>query len=128
MLLCTGCLDALTVDEAITTEARKWRNNLSVAWIDYQKAYDRTPHPWIRDMLKAIKAPKLVRRAIGKIIPKWRTNIELQGAEGKIRIPIGGLYQGDSLSPLLFCLSVAPLSTALRVGGESADHPPALHG
>lgn len=59
MLLCTGYLDALTVDEAITTEARKWRKNLSVAWIDYQKAYDRTPHPWIRDMLKAIKAPKL---------------------------------------------------------------------
>lgn len=39
-----GCLDALTIDEAISEEVRVLRRNLEVGWIDYQKAYDRVPH------------------------------------------------------------------------------------
>ena len=37
---------------------------------------------------------------------------------------VRGLYQGDSLSPLLFCLCIAPLSHVLRAGGgfRSAFH------
>ena len=42
-----------------------WRRNLSVSWVDYQKVYNRTPHPWIREILKVIRAPKLVRRCMG---------------------------------------------------------------
>ena len=37
--------------------------------------------------------------------------------EGKVSIPINfhrGLFQGDALSPLLFCLCTAPLSLVLR--------------
>lgn len=97
-----------------------WRNDLSVAWIDFRKAYDMTPHKWLYDMLKTIEAPQQVQKALQKLIPKWKTVIELVGEKGKIGIPITfrrGLFQGDSLSPLLFCLSVAPLSHALRSGG-----------
>ncbi len=115
-----GCLDALAVDEAVAWEAKIWRKNLSVGWIDYQKAFDMTPHLWIKDLLKAARAPKLVRRALRKLMPEWVTDIELKSTDGTIRIPVGfkrGLYQGDTLSPLLFCLAVAPLSHALNSGG-----------
>ena len=115
-----GCLDALLIDGAVAKEAKMWRRNLSVAWIDYAKAYDMTPHRWIKDMLKAIRAPKVVNCGLRKIMPKWRTCIELPGEEGSYKIPVRfrrGLYQGDSLSPLLFCLCVAPLSQALNEGG-----------
>ena len=36
-----SCLDALVIDTAVTREARK---GLSVAWIDYRKAFDMIPH------------------------------------------------------------------------------------
>ncbi len=45
-------------DEALVREAKRDRRSLSVAWIDYRKAFDMVPHAWIDTMLKAIRAPK----------------------------------------------------------------------
>ena len=39
-----GCLDALLVDQAVAESTHARGSNLSVAWIDFQKAYDRVPH------------------------------------------------------------------------------------
>ncbi len=114
-----GCLDALMFDEALVREARRDRRSLSVAWIDYRKAFDMVPHAWIDAMLKAIRAPKEVRRTVRGLIPKWRSSISLETVDGWRRVPIvfkRGIYQGESLSPLLFCLAGSPLSEALREG------------
>ncbi len=40
-----GCLVVLTIDAAVTEEARKDKRDLSVAWVDYRKAYDLVPPP-----------------------------------------------------------------------------------
>ena len=49
---------------------------------------------------------------------KWTTNISLRHSKGEINIPNvnirRGIYQGDSLSPLLFCLTLYPLSKLLK--------------
>ncbi len=37
----------------IAQEATSRSRNLSVAWIDYQKAYDRVPHGWLELVLNA---------------------------------------------------------------------------
>ena len=50
-------LDALIIDEAVAEEAKKDKRNLSVAWIDYRKAYDLVPHRWIGQILRAMAAP-----------------------------------------------------------------------
>ena len=71
---------------------------------------------WIRKALRAIRAPRLVRRMVDILMPGWKTDIEVWTAGGKRRLPIclkRGLFQGDSLSPLLFC-RVSPLSHGLR--------------
>ena len=109
-----------------------------MGWVDYKKAYDMTPHPWIREILRAIRAPKVVRRALKKVVPAWKTWLQIPVEGGTVRKEVSqpaqevseiklvikwqvqfvrGLYQGDSLSPLLFCLCVAPISHALSVGG-----------
>ena len=63
----------------------------------------------------------------------WKTTLSLSHSQGTIKtraISIkSGIFQGDSLSPLLFCLSLAPLSTLLNntgywyeVGGKKISH------
>ena len=48
----------------------------------------------------------------------WKTTLNLHHANGALTSrPINinsGIFQGDSLSPLLFCLALAPLSTLLN--------------
>ncbi len=39
-----GCADALWTDQTLVTESIRDRKSLSVAWIDYSKAFDRV-HP-----------------------------------------------------------------------------------
>lgn len=52
-----GCVNALMINSMVAKEAMVHCRDLSVAWIDYQKAYDRVPHDWLDWMLSGIKAP-----------------------------------------------------------------------
>ena len=67
-----GCLDALTIDQAIADEVRIRSRNLEVTWVDYQKAYDRVPHRWVNKMLEILAAPECVQRTLlGGDVPSW---------------------------------------------------------
>ena len=90
---------------------------LSVGWVDYRKAYDVVLHQLIHKALKAIKAPREIRTLLQKVSRQWRTVVSVKLEKGSHSELISferGLFQGDSLSPLLFCLCVAPLSHRLR--------------
>ena len=112
-----GCLDALLVDSMVCGEARCRKKSLSVAWIDYTKAYDRVPHEWILEVLKSIGAPQPLWQCISDLIPKWSSVFSVGTGRNAVKATLKyhrGLFQGDSLSPLLFCLCIAPLSCALN--------------
>ncbi len=96
-----GCLDALVVDEALARETRSGRRSLSVAWVDYRKAFDLVPHKWIMAVMKAIRAPKEVRRTLKSLISLWRTEVVLETEEGWRSVPDGGSTR-ETLS-LLCC-------------------------
>ena len=64
---------------------------------------------------------------------KWKTTLHLNYSEGSIiceNFDINsGIFQGDSLSPLLFCLALMPLSYELndtgygyKIGEEKINH------
>ena len=61
------CLDALTVDSMVAKEAKVRLCDLSVAWIDYQKAYNRVPHEWISWMLSFVKAPLSIQYILANL-------------------------------------------------------------
>ena len=112
-----GCLDALMVDSMFAREAMVRRRNLSVAWIDYQKAYDRVPQAWLREMLSIVRAPLSIQRMLECLRQKWSSVFCVGTGANAARMELTyrrGVFQGDSLSPLLYCLSIAPISHAFR--------------
>lgn len=42
-----GSKELLVIDNLITTQAKKRLKIISMAWIDYQKAFDSVPHSWL---------------------------------------------------------------------------------
>lgn len=92
--------------------------NLSLAWIDYKKAFDSVPHSWILKLLELIHVNPLLQKFICRCMKTWNTVMTVNTEAGTINtdtIKINeGIYQGDSLSPLLFCISLIPLSKELQ--------------
>ena len=112
-----GCKDQLLINKMILENCARSKRNLSSAWIDYKKAFDSVPHSWIIKCLEMFKINPTVVNFISASMKKWKTTLHLNHNNGSLksrRININsGIFQGDSLSPLLFCLALAPLSTLL---------------
>ena len=109
-----GTKDQLVIDKTVLKDCKRRKTNLAMAWIDYKKAYDMVPHSWIMECLDLVGAADAVKCIIGESMKTWRTNLTANNNSlGKINIR-RGIFQGDSLSPLLFVIALAPLSMVLR--------------
>ena len=51
---------------------KRGMTNLSVAWIDYTKAYDMVPYTWILQCLKIFKVANNTSNPIEKSIKNWK--------------------------------------------------------
>ena len=115
---CLGTKDQLLLNKAILENCRKRATNLWMAWLDYQKAYDSVPHSWIRKCLQLYGVSTNIEMFIADTMTKWKTQLLLKHQNGEIVLRDvkiqRGIFQGDSLSPLLFCLSIDPLSRLLN--------------
>ena len=118
---CYGCRDQLLINNATLENCEKRKKNLSTAWIDYSKAFDSVPHSWILKCLQMYKIQPVLITFIEKSMSQWKTNMTLVHKEGVLETgPIRikrGILQGDSLSPLLFTMSLNPLSQELQKTG-----------
>ena len=47
-----GTKDQLSIDQTVLKDYKKRHTNLSMAWIDYRKAYDLVPHSWVNECMK----------------------------------------------------------------------------
>ena len=69
---------------------------------------------------------QICTKIAAKVMRLWRTDLEVMTEAGTAQIRIQfqrGLFQGDALSPLLFVMAVAPLSSLLGIaGGYSVAH------
>ena len=55
-----------------------------------------------------------IRRMLGESMNNWTTNLECGGRNLATVEIKRGIFQGDSLSPLLFIICLIPLSVVLR--------------
>jgi hypothetical protein len=113
-----GCKDQLLISKARLQECKCRKKNLCMAWIDYQKTFDRVPHSWITKSLELIGINNKIISFTKKIMSHWRTRMRVH-TENKLiemeEIEIQcGIFQGDSLSPLLFCICLIPLTEQLN--------------
>ena len=115
---CYGCKDQLMINNAILENCKKKKKNLSTAWIDYKKAFDSVPHSWILACLRMYKINPVLTTFIEASMRQWKTNMVLVHESGVLETgPISikrGIFQGDSISPLLFTMSLNPLSQELQ--------------
>ena len=106
--------DSLHIDRAVIEEVKFRNKNLAMAWIDYKRAYDLVPHSCIIEYLDLFGVAKNIKSLLVKSMEKCKLMLCSGYSElGEVEIK-QGIFQGDSLSSLVFVLALIPLSLILR--------------
>ena len=109
-----GTGDLLYIDRMLLQEVKRRNKNLAMAWIDYRKAYDLVPHSWILECLENLGVNEEIRRIVKESMKSWKVELTCgNDVLGEVKIE-RGIFQGDSLSPLLFVIILIPLTNILR--------------
>ncbi|KAK6035430.1 reverse transcriptase [Cooperia oncophora] len=113
-----GCTHAQILDQTIVKDAERHNKELHMLWVDMTKAYDSLCHGAISWGIKQWGVPSDVRRLLSTIMSLqtvrycgYSNGRQVRSRPLQIR---NGLMQGDTLSPLLFCLTIAPLSAWIQ--------------
>jgi len=113
-----GCTDHLLLTNQIWHQVHSENRSLSVTWIDYKKVLDSVPHNWIIECLHLFNFLPTLICCLQHLMPLWRTALFLQLPHAtpvqlsSVSVKCG-IYLGDTLSPLLFCLALNPMSHLL---------------
>ena len=103
-----------TKDQLPLKNCQRRLTNLSMAWIDYKRDYDVVPHLWILKCLEMVGTAKNMISIFSNSMVNWKTVLTSGGVElGQVDIR-RGIFQGDSLLPLLFIVVMLPLTLVLR--------------
>ena len=77
-------------------------------------AFDMVPHPWIKKCMQMFGRANNIQNLLGESMKIWKTELTAYGENlGEVRIR-RGIFQGESLSLLIFVLSMIPLTLVLR--------------
>ena len=88
--------------------------NSAMAWIDHKKAYDMVPHSWIVESLDLFGVAENIKSLLVNSMEKWKVMLCSGNSElGEVEIK-QGIFQGNSLAPLVFVLALILLSLILR--------------
>ena len=118
-----SCKNQLLINRMILENCDNRSINLSITWIDHKKAFDNVPHSWIEKWLKTFKMSPVLQNFLSHRMCMWKTTWALNTGEdildvGDININ-SGIFQGDSLFPILFSVALIPLSGLLNNTGYS---------
>ena len=109
-----GTKDQLLIDKMIIKNCKRRHIGLAMGWIDYKKAFDMVPHTWIKKCLEIFKIADNIKNTLKNSMKNWQTELTSGGVSlGEVKVK-RGIFQGDSLSPLLFVISLIPMSHILR--------------
>jgi hypothetical protein len=114
-----GTIDNLLVDRAVLEEVKQYERNLAVAYYDYEKAFDSVPFEWQIYCFKVCGISDPVIKTLSSLHAIWKTKLEIRRGETVERSNWihfrKGFFQGDSLSPVAFCITEIPLGYRLEM-------------
>ena len=85
-----------------------------MASIEFRKSYEMVLHSWMIKSLELAGAAKNVVNLLKRPVKNWKTSLICSNTElGAVDIN-RGIFQGDSLPPLLIVLSLLTLALVLR--------------
>ena len=116
-----GTKDQLLIDKTVLKDSKRRHTNLAMAWIDYKKAYDYIPHSWISECLELVGIAENVISFLQRSMRQWKLLLTANGEELCEVDVKRGIFQGDSLSPLLFIVGMIPMSLLLRKAKEGYE-------
>ena len=94
----------ILINKLLPEDCQARHRSLSMALVDYQKAYDSVPHSWVLQCLQLHKISPVSCRFLSRLMEGWRTSMVLSHGQGTVKTMImqmrRGIFQGDSLSPL----------------------------
>ena len=109
-----GTKGQLLIDKAVVRNSRRSKTNLKEAWVDLRKAYDMVPQSGILKTLELVGTATNIIELLKRSMQSWRT-VLFSGKNrlGKVNIR-RGIFQGDSLSSLLFVVALSPVTILLK--------------
>jgi hypothetical protein len=100
----------LCVSDAIYEDCRRRKKNLSRAWIDYKKAFDSVSHSWLEKSIELVGMNSKIVKMCKLSMETWNRMLQLKTKQDVMQLqPIQirrGIFQRDSLLPLLFCIAL----------------------
>ena len=109
-------------------EVKQYHRILAVAFYDYKKAYDKVHQDWMLRVYHWIGIPKEVITLISQLMEKWKTRLEIWSKGEKLTSRwidiLCGFLQGDSYSPVGFCISEIPVRLLLQQSKGYRTGPP----
>ena len=109
-----GCKELLLIDKMVLKNCKRRKTNLYMGYIDYRKAYDMVPHSWILSSMKMLGVAENILKVVKASMDQSKVELTHNGETlGLVDIK-RGIFQGDSLSPLEFIMSMIPLTLLLR--------------
>ena len=109
-----GTNDLRYIDREVIKEVKSRNKNLAMPWIDYRKAYDMVPHSRIIESLDLFGVAENIKSLLVNSSEKLKVMLCSGNSEsGEVEIK-RGIFQGDSLSSIVFVLALIPLSLILR--------------
>ena len=109
-----GCKEQLMIDKLILKNCKRRKRNLLMTFIDYKKAYDRVPHSWIISCMTMCGISPTIIDLFDTSFKQSSVDL-MVGKDFLGRVKIRrGIFQGDSVSPLHFIISLIPLSFLLN--------------
>ena len=108
-----GTNNLIHIDRAVIKEVKFRNKNLAMACRDYKKAYNMVSHSWVIECLDFFGVAENNKSLLVNSMEKYKVMLFSGNSElGKVEIK-RGIFQGDSLSPLVFVLTLIPLSFIL---------------
>ena len=99
-------------------EVKDHHRNLAVAYYKYKKAYDKVHHDWMLQVYSWMGIPVNVILLLQELMKKWKTRLEMwsngKKSLNRWRKILCEFLQGDSYSPIGFCLAEVPVCRLIK--------------